>query len=127
MNSFGQVFGQLLGFFCFIGILIFIYRITEKSSTHSKKNDYYKTSSTEHHFQQTHPSTSKRYRDDLELLEDLRQMHPTQFEHFIADLFTRLGFEAKAVGGIHDEGIDVIVKKDGITDYYSGPLRPDSF
>ena len=44
-------------------------------------------------------------------------MHPTEFEEYIADLFSRLGYKTQAVGGSHDRGIDVIAERDGIKHY----------
>ncbi len=44
-------------------------------------------------------------------------MKPTEFEDYIADLFSRLGYKAKAVGQSRDGDIDVIVENDGITNY----------
>lgn len=44
-------------------------------------------------------------------------MKPKDFEEYIADLFSRLGFKTQAVGRSHDGGIDVIAEKDGIKHY----------
>ena len=54
---------------------------------------------------------------DRELLLKLRNMHPGEFEEYIADLFSKLGYKTETVGGSHDEGIDVIAEKDGIKHY----------
>ena len=54
---------------------------------------------------------------DRELLLKLRNMHPTEFEEYIADLFLKLGYKTQTVGGSHDEGIDVIAEKEGIKHY----------
>ena len=54
---------------------------------------------------------------DRELLLKLRDMHPGEFEEYIADLFSKLGYKTETVGGSHDEGIDVIAEKDGIKHY----------
>jgi len=51
---------------------------------------------------------------DRELLLKLRGMHYTEFEEYIADLFSKLGHKVKTKGGPYDQGIDVIAKKDGI-------------
>ena len=59
----------------------------------------------------------EQWRTDRELLLWLRRMNPTEFEVYIADLFTRLGYKAQAVGRSHDGGIDVIAQKDGATHY----------
>jgi len=52
-----------------------------------------------------------------ELLLKLRNMHPTEFEEYVADLFSKLDYKTQTVGGSHDEGIDVIAEKDGIKHY----------
>jgi len=57
------------------------------------------------------------WRSNRDLLRWLRGMKPTEFEEYIADLFSRLGYKTEAVGGSHDQGIDVIAKKGGITHY----------
>lgn len=54
---------------------------------------------------------------DKDLLGRLRQMHPTQFEEYIADLYRRLGYRTERVGQSHDGGVDVIAVKDGIKHY----------
>ncbi len=54
---------------------------------------------------------------DRELLLKLRNMHPAEFEEYIADLFSKLGYKTETVGGSHDEGIDVMAEKDGIKHY----------
>ncbi|MFH1188476.1 MAG: restriction endonuclease [bacterium] len=59
----------------------------------------------------------KAWRSDRDLLQWLRGMNPTEFEKYIADLFSRLGYKAQAVGKSHDGGIDGIAEKDGITSY----------
>lgn len=59
----------------------------------------------------------EKWRSDRDLLQWLRGMKPSEFEDYIADLFARLGYKAKAVGASHDGGVDVIVEKDGIKGY----------
>ncbi len=56
-------------------------------------------------------------RSDRDILKLLRGMNPTEFEEYTADLFTKLGYKAYAVGRSHDGGIDVIAEKDGIKHY----------
>ncbi len=59
----------------------------------------------------------KIWRSDQEQIQWLRGLKPTEFEEYIAHLFTRLGYKANAVGKSHDGGIDVIAAKNGITNY----------
>lgn len=58
-----------------------------------------------------------KWRSDRDFLQWLRGMKPYEFENYIADLFSRLGYKAEAVGQSHDGGIDVIADKDGIRNY----------
>ncbi len=44
-------------------------------------------------------------------------MKPDEFENYIADLFSRLGFKTEVVGGSHDGGIDVVAEQNGIKHY----------
>jgi HJR/Mrr/RecB family endonuclease len=57
------------------------------------------------------------WRSDRETIQWLRSMTPTEFEEYIADLFSRLGYHSEAVGRSHDGGIDVIAEKDGVKNY----------
>ncbi len=59
----------------------------------------------------------EKWRSDRELLQWLRGMKPAEFEDYIADLFSRLGYKTQATGKSHDGGIDVIAEKDGKTSY----------
>ena len=59
----------------------------------------------------------EKWRSDRNLLQWLRGMKPSEFEDYIADLFRRLGYKARAVGESHDGGIDVILEKDSIVRY----------
>ncbi|MDD5738741.1 MAG: restriction endonuclease [Candidatus Pacebacteria bacterium] len=57
------------------------------------------------------------WRSDRDLIYWLRGMSPTEFEEYIADLFSKLGYKTKVTGGSHDGGVDVIAEKDGIAHY----------
>lgn len=46
-------------------------------------------------------------------ISELRSLSPSEFEKYISELFTALGFRTKVVGGSHDGGIDVEAEKDG--------------
>jgi len=59
----------------------------------------------------------KEWRSNRDLLYWLRGMKPSEFEHYIADLFSRLGYKTQVVGGPNDGGIDVIAEKEGIKYY----------
>lgn len=51
--------------------------------------------------------------DDDKILYMLKGMSPSQFEREMALMFNALGFDAEAVGGSNDGGIDVIAQKGG--------------
>lgn len=54
---------------------------------------------------------------DRELLHWLCRLKPSEFEEFIAGLFSKLGYKTRVTGGSHDEGIDVVAEKDGVKHY----------
>jgi len=54
---------------------------------------------------------------DKNLLLELRGLKPSEFEDYIAHLFSKLGFTTEQVGGGYDGGIDVIAVKDNIKHY----------
>ena len=56
-------------------------------------------------------------RSDRDIIRWLQNMTPKAFEHYIADLFSRLDHKAYVVGGPNDGGVDVIAEKDGIKHY----------
>jgi restriction system protein len=56
-------------------------------------------------------------RRDQEKIKWLRNLTPTQFEEYVAELFRNLGYKAWSVGGKNDRGIDVIVEKEGLKHY----------
>ena len=57
------------------------------------------------------------WRSDQQLIQWLRKMSTKDFEVYIADLFDRLHYKTRVVGGSHDGGIDVIAEKDGAINY----------
>lgn len=59
----------------------------------------------------------RKWHNNRDLLVSLRSMKPSEFEDYIADLFNRLGYKARAVGGSGDGGIDVIAEKNGVKHY----------
>jgi HJR/Mrr/RecB family endonuclease len=59
----------------------------------------------------------EQWRSDRDLLLWLRGMHPSEFEDYIAGLFSRMGYKTRAVGQSHDGGVDVIAEKSGIINY----------
>lgn len=57
------------------------------------------------------------WRSDRELLQWLRKMKPSEFENYIANLFSRLGYKTKVTGQSHDGGVDVVAERNGIMNY----------
>jgi len=58
-----------------------------------------------------------KWRTDRELLSWLRELKPWDFERYIAELFTTLGYKTTITGGAYDKGIDVVAEKDGLKHY----------
>jgi len=57
------------------------------------------------------------WRTDRELLNWLRGIKPWEFEDYIAQLYSKLGYKTERVGGGYDGGVDVIAEKNGIKYY----------
>jgi len=57
------------------------------------------------------------FNTDGELIEWLNNLKHWEFEHYIGDLFNKLGYKTRVIGGSYDEGIDVIAEKDEIKHY----------
>jgi restriction system protein len=58
-----------------------------------------------------------KFNNGKDLLVRLKKMTPTQFEVYIADLYTKLGYETEQVGGAYDGGIDVVAIRKGVKHY----------
>lgn len=50
------------------------------------------------------------------LRRHLQRMDPEAFEHFVADLWTHLGWQTRVVGKPGDRGVDVVATAEGDTD-----------
>jgi restriction system protein len=59
----------------------------------------------------------EKWRTGRQMIKWLQEMSPENFEKYVEDMFVRLGYVAKAVGGPNDGGIDVIAEKNGIKYY----------
>jgi len=59
----------------------------------------------------------EKWRSDRELLYWLRGMKSWDFEQYVADLFSKMGYKTEKVGGGYDKGIDVIAEKNGVKHY----------
>ena len=62
-------------------------------------------------------AVGKKWHTDRGLLEWLRGLKPWEFEKYVADLFTKLGYKTIVTGGGYDRGVDVIAEKDGLKHY----------
>ena len=51
------------------------------------------------------------------ILGKLKKLNPNDFENYIADLYSKLGYKTEKVGGSYDGGVDVIAEKDSIKHY----------
>lgn len=60
---------------------------------------------------------TQNWHSDRQLLWMLRGMNPAEFEEYVAVLFSKMGFQTKAVGGSYDHGVDVIAEKNGVKHY----------
>ncbi len=58
-----------------------------------------------------------KWRIDRELLGWLRELKPWEFEGYIAELFTKLGYKTIVTGGGYDRGVDVVAEKDDLKHY----------
>jgi len=54
---------------------------------------------------------------DRDPIGKLKNMNPDDFENYIADMYSRLGYKTEKVGGPNDGGVDVKAIKDGIEHY----------
>jgi restriction system protein len=88
-------FRLLLWGLVFFGILIIIALFIKRSKIHKQSQ----------------------WRTDRDLLYWLKGMKPWEFEHYISELFTKLGYKTTVTGGSYDKGVDVIAEKDGLKHY----------
>ena len=99
---------MLFGGLIFFGVLILMTLFIKKSKTH--KQNQWKT--------------------DKEWERYLLGLEHWEFENFVADLFSKLGYKTQVIGGSYDEGIDIIAERDGAKHYiqckhYHGTIGPD--
>ena len=97
---------MLLWGLVFLGTLIIIALLIKKSRIHKQSQ----------------------FRTDKELQKWLSDLKHWEFENYIGNLFIKLGYKTRVIGGSYDEGIDVIAEKNGIKHYiqckkYSNPVR----
>ena len=57
------------------------------------------------------------WNSNRDVLEKLKKLHPNDFENYIANMYSNLGYKTERVGGSYDGGVDVIAEKDGIKHY----------
>ena len=57
------------------------------------------------------------WQTDKELERYLLGLEHWEFEKYIGELFSKLGYKTQVIGGSYDEGIDVIAEKDGVKHY----------
>ncbi len=88
-------FRLLLWGLAFFGIFIIIALFIKRSKIHKRSQ----------------------FNTDGELIKWLGNLNHWEFEHYIGDLFTKLGYKTRVIGRSYDEGIDVIAEKNGIKHY----------
>lgn len=86
---------MLLWGIVFLGILIIVAIFIKRSKVHKQSQ----------------------WHTDRELLKWLKGLKPWEFEKYIAELFTKLGYKTTVTGSGYDGGIDVIAEKDGLKHY----------
>lgn len=59
----------------------------------------------------------EQWRSSREMIRFLRNASPKEFEQYIGELFKKLGFVVEVTGGPYDGGVDLIITKDGISNY----------
>lgn len=57
------------------------------------------------------------WQTDKELEKYLLGLEHWEFEQYIGELFSKLGYKTQVIGGSYDEGIDVIAEKNGVKHY----------
>jgi HJR/Mrr/RecB family endonuclease len=55
-----------------------------------------------------------RYFEQAQTIQHILSLSPTDFEHYIADLFRRQGYRVTQTGQTGDHGVDVRAEKDGL-------------
>lgn len=60
---------------------------------------------------------SKKWHEDKNIIYWLRGMRPSEFEEYIVELYSQLGYKTEKVGRAYDGGVDVIALKNGVTNY----------
>ena len=58
-----------------------------------------------------------KWSSERDKLGKLKGLNPNDFENYIANMYSYLGYKTKKVGGSYDGGIDVIAEKNGIKHY----------
>lgn len=96
---------MLIGGLVFLGIFFVIILLVKRGKIHKESQ----------------------WQTDKELERYLLGLEHWEFEKYIGDLFTKLGYKTQVIGGSYDEGIDVIAEKEGIKHYiqckhYSSPV-----
>lgn len=70
---------------------------------------------------------SKTHRQWLSDIEVLKNLSSNDFEKYIADLYSKMGYKTSTIGSSYDGGIDVVAERNGLKHYiqckkYSGTV-----
>ena len=55
----------------------------------------------------------EKYFENISTIDHLRKMDPFEFEYYVANIFKKMGYKTEVTQGASDNGIDIILKKDG--------------
>jgi HJR/Mrr/RecB family endonuclease len=57
---------------------------------------------------------ARRFLHAYRSITELRRMDPIQFEHYTANLFHKQGYTARVTVSSGDDGVDIVLRKDGV-------------
>ena len=86
---------MLIGGLIFLGVIFVIILLVKRGKIHKQSQ----------------------WQTDKELERYLLGLGHWEFEKYIGELFSKLGYKTQVIGGSYDEGIDAIAEKDGIKHY----------
>lgn len=106
-SALGSIFWNLILPMWYVWLLLIIFAVMP-----GQLQAYAKKKANEKRFVE-----GKKWHEDKELIKWLQGIKPSEFEDFIAELYSRLGYKTEKVGRAYDGGVDVIASKDGIINY----------
>jgi len=95
-NTFSQMFGKLM--YGLAGLTFFVSALGYVVGAIKKKN-------------------KSKFFAQKQTLFDIKRLTWREFEEFVGHFFEKMGYRAEVTGGLNDEGIDLVVHKDGKTHF----------